>query len=78
MIAKKIQSNICGMLNSFRLAAFASYDVARRELRADVHIWFNCAGHRAQGPLAEVPAEPCTSVAMGALKRRSETTDPVA
>jgi len=48
MIAKKIQSNICGMLKSFRSAASAIYGCHTPKLRARVHVWFSRAGRRCE------------------------------
>ncbi len=45
-MAKKIQSNICGMLKSFRSAASAIYGCHTPKLRAHVHVWFTRAGRR--------------------------------
>ena len=38
MIAKKIQSNICGMLKSFRSGASAIYGCHTPKLRTHVHV----------------------------------------
>jgi len=51
-MAKKIQSNICGMLKSFRSAASAIYGRHTPKLRAHLHVWFTRAGRRARGRLA--------------------------
>jgi len=51
-MAKKIQSNICGMLKSFRSAASAIYGCHTPKLRAHVHVCFTRAGRRARGRLA--------------------------
>jgi len=51
-MAKKIQSNICGMLKSFCSAASAIYGCHTPKLQAHVHVWFTRLGRRAQGRLA--------------------------
>jgi len=59
-MAKKIQSNICGMLKSFRSAASAIYGCHTPKLRAHVHVCFTRMGRRARGRLATKNVAQCS------------------
>jgi len=59
-MAKKIQSNICGMLKSFRSAASALYGCHTPKLQAHVHVCFTRVGRRARGRLAAKNVAQCS------------------